>query len=103
MSQLVKVVSAGIVVAGIFSGVALMPSPAEAVISQKEKALLRQSVTECKAEAKEQKIKWGSRRKYVKSCVIGKLKAHPGVDADELLRTYPDLDKLPKADVRNPV
>ncbi len=80
-----------------------MPAPAEAMVTQQEKVLLRRAVTECKAEAKDQKLKWRARRKYVKSCVIGKLQAHPGVNVQELLRTYPDLDKLPRADVRNPV
>ena len=103
MSRFVKAVSAGFIVAGIFGGIALPSSPAEARATQEEKALLRKTVAECKAEAKGKKLKWGERRKWVRSCVTVKLEKHPGVNVQELLRTYPDFDKMPKADVRNPV
>ena len=72
-------------------------------VTKEERALLRKTVAECKAEAKEKRLKWRERRKWVRSCVTVKLEKHPGVNVQELLRTYPDLENMPKADVRNPV
>lgn len=100
MSRFVRL-SAGIFVSGIFSGIVFMTAPADAMVSKANRALLTKISTECKAEAKSQKLKWRARRKYVKSCVIGKLQAHPGVDVQELLRAYPDLENLPKASIRD--
>jgi len=103
MLRFVKIVSAGFIVSGVFGGIALTSSPAEAKVTKEERALLRKSVAECKAEAKEKRLKWRERRKWVRSCVTVKLEKHPGVNVQELLRTYPDLENMPKADVRNPV
>jgi hypothetical protein len=102
MPRIAKVLSAGMIISGIIGGLALT-SPAEARVTKEEKALLRKTVAECKVEAKEKKLKWRERRKWVRSCVTVKLEKHPGVNVQELLRTYPDLENMPKADVRNPV
>ncbi|HVT55382.1 MAG TPA: hypothetical protein VHD34_04965 [Xanthobacteraceae bacterium] len=102
MSRLAKILSAATIVAGI-SGVALLSTPAEARVSKQEKALLRKAATECKAEVKGKKLGWRARRKWVKSCVTAKLERHPGVNVQELLRVYPDLDKIPATNVKNPV
>jgi hypothetical protein len=102
MPRIAKILSAGIIVSGIIVGLALI-SPAEARVTKEEKALLRKTVAECKAEAKDKRLKWRERRKWVRSCVTVKLEKHPGVNVQELLRTYPDLENMPKADVRNPV
>ena len=90
------------IVSGIIGGLVLA-SPAEARVTKEERALLKKTAAECKAEAKEKKLKWRERRKWVKSCVTVKLEKHPGVNVQELLRAYPDLENLPKADVRNPI
>lgn len=104
MSRFVQVLSAGILISGIFGGIALMPAPADAAkVSKEEKALLRKAATECKAQAKADKLGWRARRKFVKSCVTGKLSQHPGVDVQRLLSTYPDLENLPKTDVKDPM
>ena len=103
MLRFVKIASAGFIVSGIFAGIALTSSPAEAKVTKEDRALLRKTVAECKAEAKEKRLKWRERRKWVRSCVTVKLEKHPGVNVQELLRTYPDFENMPKADVRNPV
>jgi hypothetical protein len=102
MSRLVKLLSAATIITGIFS-VALLSAPAEARVSKQEKALLRQAATQCKAELKGKKLGWSARRKWVKSCVTAKLEKHPGVNVHELLRAYPDLDKIPVTNVKDPV
>jgi hypothetical protein len=103
MPRIAKVLSAGIIVSGILSGIALTSSPAEAKVTKEERALLKKTVAECKAEAKDKRLKWRERQKWVRSCVTVKLEKHPGVNVQELLRTYPDFENMPKADVRNPV
>jgi hypothetical protein len=39
----------------------------------------------------------------MQSCVTVRLKQHPGVDVRLLLKTYPDLENLPRTIVDNPV
>jgi hypothetical protein len=102
MSRFAKILSAAIIVSGIFS-VALLSAPAEARVSKQEKALLRKAATECKADVKGKKLGWLARRKWVKSCVVAKLEKHPGVDVEELLHVYPDIEKIPATNVKNPV
>jgi hypothetical protein len=103
MARIVKYLAAGIIAAGIFSGAAFISEPADARVSKQEKALLRQAATQCKAEVKGKKLGWSARRKWVKSCVTAKLEKHPGVNVHELLRAYPDLDKIPVTNVKDPV
>ena len=75
---------------------ALMVSPAEAArLTKAEKVALKQAVVACKAEAKGKKIKWLSRRKYVKQCVVEALKEHPSVDVARMLKENPGMRKLP--------
>jgi len=77
-------------------GAALMPSPVEAArLTQTEKVALKQAVVACKAEAKGRKIKWLSRRKYVKQCVVQALKEHPTIDIARMLKDNPRMRKLP--------
>ena len=73
MLRFVKIVSAGFIVSGVFGGIALTSSPAEAKVTKEERALLRKTVAECKADAKEKRLKWRERRKWVRSCVTVKL------------------------------
>jgi pyruvate/2-oxoglutarate dehydrogenase complex dihydrolipoamide acyltransferase (E2) component len=77
-------------------GAALMASPAEAArLTKAEKVALKQAVVACKAEAKGKKIKWLSRRKYVKQCVVEALKEHPTIDVARMLKENPGMRKLP--------
>jgi hypothetical protein len=77
-------------------GAALMASPAEAArLTKAERVALKQAVVACKAEAKGKKIKWLSRRKYVKQCVLEALKEHPNIDVARMLRENPGMRKLP--------
>lgn len=102
MPRIAKILSAGMIVSGIIGGLAVT-SPADAKVTKEDRALLRKTAAECKAEAKEKKLKWRERRKWVRSCVTVKLEKHPDVNVRELLRAYPDLESMPKADVRNPI
>jgi hypothetical protein len=46
------------------------PTPAEAATtSSADKAALKEATAACKAEAKENKIRWPASRKYVSNCV----------------------------------
>jgi hypothetical protein len=77
-------------------GAALTASPAEAArLTKAERVALKQAVVACKAEAKGKKIKWLSRRKYVKQCVLEALKEHPNIDVARMLRENPGMRKLP--------
>ncbi len=76
---------------------ALMPGAAEAArISRADKAALKDAISSCKAEAKGKKIKWLARRNYVNHCVAEALKDHPTIDVIQLLKSHPNLDRLPK-------
>jgi hypothetical protein len=47
-----------------------MPAPAEAAkMSAADKAALKEKTAECTKQAKDQKLGWFARRKFVKSCV----------------------------------
>ena len=91
MSRSIKVTAVLLV-----SVAAVMPRPAEAANPSKaDKATLKRAIVACKAEAKGEKIKWLSRRKYVNNCVTEAMKDHPNIDITTLLRDYPDLTDLP--------
>jgi hypothetical protein len=78
-------------------GAALMRTPAEAApVSQADKAVIKQAIVACKAEAKGKKVKWLSRRKYVNQCVAEALKGRPDIDVNQLLKDHPDMKDLPK-------
>jgi hypothetical protein len=61
---------AGIIATVLVSGTAFMPAPAEAAtMSAADKAALKEKTAECTKQAKDQKLGWFGRRKFVKSCV----------------------------------
>lgn len=75
---------------------AAMPRPADAASPSKaDKAALKRAIVACKAEAKDKKIRWLSRRKYVNNCVTEAMKDHPKMDVSTLLKEHPDLTDLP--------
>jgi hypothetical protein len=54
------------------------PNPAEAATtSSADKAALKEATAACKAEAKENKIRWPASRKYVSNCVAKTIKLTP--------------------------
>jgi hypothetical protein len=71
-------------------------APSEAAgPSEADKAALKRAIVACKAEAKGKKIRWLSRRKYVKNCVAEARKEHPNIDVTTMLKDRPDLTDLP--------
>ena len=69
MSRFVTALFAGIIATVLVSGTAFMPTPAEAAMSAADKAALKEKTAECTKQAKDQKLGWLARRKFVKSCV----------------------------------
>jgi len=64
---------AGIIATVLGSGIAFMPTPAEAAkLSKAEKVALEKATIECKVEAKGMKFTWHwrKRQKYVQNCII---------------------------------
>ncbi len=95
MSRFTTALVAG-VTALIMTG-ALMPGAAQAArMSKADKAALKDAISSCKAEAKGKKVKWLARRKYVNHCVAEALKDHPTIDVIQLLKSHPNLDRLPR-------
>jgi len=96
MSRFISTPMTCIVAMAFMMGAALMPSPAESArLTKAEKVALKQAIVACKAEAKGKKIKWLSRRKYVKQCVVEALKEHPSIDIARMLKDNPGMGKLP--------
>src|SRR6266581_9419955 len=64
---------AGIIATVLVSGIAFMPTPAEAAkLSNAERVALEKATAACKVEAKGMKFSWHwrKRQKYVKNCII---------------------------------
>ena len=64
---------AGIIAAVLISGIAFVPTPAEAAkTSAAERIALEKATAACKAEAKGMKLSWHlrKRQKYVQNCII---------------------------------
>jgi hypothetical protein len=96
MSRFISAAMTCMMAMALTMGAALMPSPAESArLTKAEKVALKQAVVACKAEAKGKKIKWLSRRKYVKQCVVVALKEHPSIDVARILKDNPGMRKLP--------
>lgn len=78
---------AGIIATGLISGTAFVPTPAEAAkMSKADTVALKEATVACKAEAKDKKVKWLARRKYVYQCVAEALKGRPSIDVNEVRR-----------------
>jgi uncharacterized protein YggL (DUF469 family) len=63
-------------------------------MTKAEKAVLKQAVVACKAEAKGTKVKWLARRKYVNQCVVAALKDHPSIDIQRMFKEHPEMRDL---------
>src|SRR5207249_7133308 len=64
---------AGIIATILISGIAFVPTPAEAAkMSNAERVALEKATAACKAEAKGMKFSWHwrKRQKYVENCII---------------------------------
>jgi hypothetical protein len=60
----------GIIATVLVSGIAFMPTPAEAAkVSDAERVALEKVTVACKAEAKAMNLWWLKNRKYVKNCI----------------------------------
>jgi hypothetical protein len=64
-------------------------------LSKAEQVALKQAIVACKAEAKGKKVRWLSRRKYVRTCVQQALKDSPNIDIIRALKDHPDMKGLP--------
>ena len=73
MYHFATTLSAGIIATVLASGIAFVPTPAEAAkMSNAERVALEKATAACKAEAKGMKLSWHwlKHRKYVKNCII---------------------------------
>jgi hypothetical protein len=79
---------AGIIATVLVSGIAFMPTPAEAAkMSNAERVALEKATAACKAEAKGMKFSWHwrKRQKYVQNCII-RSASKAGIDIWEVRR-----------------
>lgn len=67
MNYFATALSAGFIATALVSGSAFVPTPAEAATDIR--MALKDATVACKAEAKDQKMGWFARRKYVNNCV----------------------------------
>jgi hypothetical protein len=81
---------AGIIATVLVSGIAFVPTPAEAAkMSNAERVALEKATAACKVEAKGMKFSWHwrKRQKYVKNCIIRTaVQADPSVDVWQIRR-----------------
>jgi hypothetical protein len=87
---------AGIIATVLVSGIAFMPTPAEAAkMSNAERVALEKATAACKAEAKGMKFSWHwrKRQKYVQNCII-RSASKAGIDIWEV-RSRANLGGLP--------
>jgi len=101
MSRFATALLTCITAAALAGGTVLMPTTANAApgkaapVSKADKAALKTAIVTCKAQAKDQKVKWLSRRKYVNNCVTQALKDRPNIDVMDVLKSHPDMKDLP--------
>src|SRR5256884_2826062 len=87
---------AGIIAAILISGIAFVPTPAEAAkMSNAERVALEKATAACKAEAKGMKFSWHwrKRQKYVENCIIRSANRQ-GIDIWEV-RSRANMGGLP--------
>jgi hypothetical protein len=87
---------AGIIATVLVSGIAFMPTPAEAAkMSNAERVALEKATAACKAEAKGMKFSWHwrKRQKYVQNCII-RSASKAGIDIWEV-RSRANMGGLP--------
>ena len=68
MSRFVTALSTAIIATALVGGAASVPTPAEAATAA-EKAALKEKTADCNKQAKEQKLGFFKRHKFVKECV----------------------------------
>ena len=99
MSRFATALLTCLTAAALAGGIALMPTTAKAAPASKadkaDKAALKTAIVTCKAQAKDQKVKWLARRKYVNNCVTEALKDRPHIDVMDVLKNHPDMKDLP--------
>ena len=87
---------AGIIATVLVSGIAFMPTPAEAAkMSNAERVALEKATAACKTEAKGMKFSWHwrKRQKYVQNCIIRTaVKVDPSVDIWQIRRAVNMMD-----------
>ena len=79
MSHFATALSAGFIATVLVSGTAFVPTPAEAATGSG--MALNDATVACKAEAKDQKMGWLARRRYVNNCVARTVKLTPAETA----------------------
>jgi hypothetical protein len=80
---------AGTIATVLVSGIAFMPTPAEAAkMSNAERVALEKATVACKAEAKGMTFKWHwmKRQKYVQNCIARTAREGSSVDIREIHR-----------------
>jgi hypothetical protein len=88
------------VAAVAISGIAFVPSPAEAAkLSNAERVALEKATAACKSEAKGMKFSWHwrKRQKYVQNCII-RSASKQGIDIWEVRRAV-NMKDLPSREV----
>jgi len=91
---------AAIIATLLVSGIAFVPTPAEAAkLSDAERVALEKAVAACKEEAKGMKFKWHwrKRQKYVANCMI-RSASKQGIDIGEIRRAV-NMKELPSEDI----
>ena len=87
---------AGIIATVLVSGIAFVPTPAEAAkMSNAERVALEKATAACKTEAKGMKFSWHwrKRQKYVQNCIIRTaVKVDPSVDIWQIRRAVNMMD-----------
>ena len=75
MNHFATALSAGFIATVLVSGIAFVPTPAEAATDSG--MALKDATVACKAEAKDQKMGWLARRRYVNNCVARTVQLTP--------------------------
>jgi hypothetical protein len=75
MNHFARALSAGFIATAVVSGSAFESTPAQAATDIM--MALKDATVACKAEAKDQKMDWFARRKYVNNCVARTVKLTP--------------------------
>jgi hypothetical protein len=100
MHHLATALIAGIIATVLVSGIAFVPTAAEAAkLSDAEKVALQKATAACKEEAKGMKFKWHwrKRQKYVQNCMIRSANKQ-GIDISEIRRAV-NMKELPSEDI----
>jgi hypothetical protein len=99
MYHFATALTAGII-ATVLSGIAFVPTPAEAAkMSKAERVALEKATAACKVEAKGMKFSWHwrKRQKYVQNCII-RSASQQGIDIWEIRRAV-NMKDLPRQNI----